>query len=856
MHRTLSPVGLPSAALLASLLALAIPAGRVSAQPPPGSNLPNPRLLTITPTGGKAGTQVELTLTGTDLDDAQALFFSHTGIKAERLSEAVTPPPDPKKPNPKRPAQGAVKFKVTIPAETPLGNHDVRIINKWGISNPRVFVVGDLAEVLEKEPNNDVPEAQRVGLNSTVNGAINNPTDVDYFVFAAKKGQRVVLSCLASSIDSRAHPALELYDDQGKQLGFNRSYHGSDALVDCTLPADGDYYVRLYEFTHTEGSPEHFYRLTITTAPWIDALFPPVVEPGKRTQVTLYGRNLPNGQLDPSAVIDGRILEKATVDIDVPNDPPALHRLAYSGKADPLAAALSGFEYRTRNAVGTSNPFLLTYARAPVVLDNGANDTPETAQQMTVPCEIAGRIEKKRDRDWYAFTAKKGEVYSIEVLSQRLGSPTDMYFVLRNAATKQNIFEGDDNPDVLAPQFFARTDDPAVYRFNVPADGIYQLQVSSRDADIAAGPQYYYRVRITPEMPDFELVAMPPSEANPDGCRLPREGNQSYTVYALRQDGWTGEIALTAEGLPPGVSCQPAILGPGVKRTMLVLSADDDAEDWTGEIKIKGTATIRGQEVVRAARPGTMTWAVQQPNQPAVSRVDRNLVLAVRDQAPYSVTAKLDKAQVMHGDKVAVSFKLSRLWPDFKGAVQLQGVDFPANLNPPQANIAADKDEATMALEIRPNVVPGKYTLDFRATAQVPFNRDPMAKQKQPVNEILPAAPVTLTILPKSVATLTVNVPKGNIKLGMQGEVIVKVSRLYDYAGEFKVQLVLPPDLKNVSADEVTIPAGQDEARVIVKVAPEAAPANLSNLTLRATAMLDGGVPAVHEAKINVNIVK
>ena len=66
------------------------------------------------------------------------------------------------------PAQPPVtKFKVTIGADVPLGIHDVRLVNKWGVSNARAFVVGDLPEVLEKEPNNDVEQAQRIELNST-----------------------------------------------------------------------------------------------------------------------------------------------------------------------------------------------------------------------------------------------------------------------------------------------------------------------------------------------------------------------------------------------------------------------------------------------------------------------------------------------------------------------------------------------------------------------------------------------------------------------------------------------------------------------------------------------------------------
>src|SRR5262249_17551276 len=322
----------------------------------------------------------------------------------------------------------------------------------------------------EKEPNNDVPQAQRLELNTTVNGAIGAPTDVDYFVFTGRKGQRVVVSCLASSIDSRLQAALELYDSAGRQLAFNRHYYHNDALVDCLLPVDGDYYVRLYEFTHSQGSAEHFYRLTITTGPWIDAVHPAVVEPGKTANLTIFGRNLPGGRPDPAAIDDGSVLEKINVLVNVPSDPAALRKLAYNGYISPAASALDGFEFRVRNGSGVSNPFLLTFARAGVVLDNEANSTPQKAQEISLPCEIAGRVQKRNDRDWYAFQAKKGESYDMEVYSDRLGSPTDIYFSIHKIDAKQTLVELDDNPDVLSPiQFYARTDDPPVYRFTAPA---------------------------------------------------------------------------------------------------------------------------------------------------------------------------------------------------------------------------------------------------------------------------------------------------------------------------------------------------------------------------------------------------
>ena len=66
-----------------------------------------------------------------------------------------------------------------------------------------------------------------------------------------------------------------------------------------------------------------------------------------------------------------------------------------------------------------------------MVLDAGDNNDPEKAQKLTLPCEVAGHIVKKGQRSFYTFTVKKGDVHSIEVYGDRLGSPVDMYFVLR-----------------------------------------------------------------------------------------------------------------------------------------------------------------------------------------------------------------------------------------------------------------------------------------------------------------------------------------------------------------------------------------------------------------------------------------
>src|SRR5262249_34952975 len=139
-------------------------------------------------------------------------------------------------------------------------------------------------------------------------------------------------------------------------------------------------------------------------------------------------------------------------------------------------------------------------------------------------------------------------------------------------------------------------------------------------------------------------------------------------------------------------------------------------------------------------------------------------------------------------------------------------------LNPPALNLAANQTEGSLTVTVAPNAPPGTYTLVLRSQSQVPFARDPAAKQKQPILIIQPSAPVTLTVLPKAVGTLALNNQSPTVKIGAQAEITVTVKRLFGYDGEFKVQVVLPPNAKDLQIPEVVIPAGKDQAKLVVTI--------------------------------------
>ena len=121
--------------------------------------LPVAKLFSIFPLGGKQGTTVDVTIAGADLEGAAKLYFSTPGITAVQK----TSPPGLGQTGP-QPVPG--QFTLTIPADAKPGICEVRAIGKYGVSNPRAFVVGTRDELVEKEPNNTAAQATELPLVS------------------------------------------------------------------------------------------------------------------------------------------------------------------------------------------------------------------------------------------------------------------------------------------------------------------------------------------------------------------------------------------------------------------------------------------------------------------------------------------------------------------------------------------------------------------------------------------------------------------------------------------------------------------------------------------------------------------
>ena len=681
------------------------------------AQLPTGRLNTVFPAGGQRGTTFKTKIvSGADLDETKTMWFSHPGIRAVPTSDSV---------------EGSSEFHVAIDPSVPTGLHEIRAGGLFGLSNPRLFMVGDLPETMETEPNDHREQAGVLTVNSTVNGTISRSGDVEWYRFDGKANQRVLILCDAARLDSTLQPRIELYSANQKRIARARGDHTRDAMIDATLPTDGAYHIRVADQTF-RGSNQSVYRLTVHTRPHIDFVMPPAVIAGKKQTITVYGRNIPGGQ-PAGTTADGQPLQSKTAELIAPSTTTGL------AMANPILsdqAGVDGFSWRMDN----SNPVLVQFAGADPIREVEPNNQPAEAQPISVPAEVAGQFQAAGDIDRYTFEANKGAVLQIEAFGQRNGSSADPYFTLESVKvddkgkeTTKRLTAQDDNGTNIGGNDFATANSDPAYRFQVPEDGRYRIAIRDRFFDSRGGPELTYRLVIRPAVPDFRLIALagksPGTENQPfdqGSIALRRGGHYEVAVLLQRRDGFADAVKVEAQNLPTGVSAKAVWIGAKQSRATLVLQAEPNAVAGHYPIRLVGVSQPTAKDQVpvsRIARPATIVR--KRTNAASIARLSQDLIVSVLPGThALTLTSAVYEVNANQSQQILVPLSVIRQ-NGFNQNVNITFQGQPANVDVETKPIAKGKSAESFRLFLKNNAPPGTYTLLARGKAAVPFVRNP-----------------------------------------------------------------------------------------------------------------------------------
>jgi hypothetical protein len=540
----------------------------------------------------------------------------------------------------------------------------------------------------------------------------------------------VLVECAAREIDSRAEPAVVLTDAAGHELERSRT----GAPIDFTPPADGICLLQVHDATY-RGGPAFFYRLTVSTRPHVDFVLPPAGQAGARGKFVLYGRNLPGGAPAEALSADGKPLQQLPVEIELPPSAVASSPVAIA------QASARGYDYRLRTDRGWSNPVTIALTDAAPVQESTANDDANQPAKLTLPCDVAGQFYPQRDRDWFTFDGKKGEAWWIEIFSHRLGVPSDPFLLVQRvtktdkgevqSADVQEVYDSDASAG--GPDVNTASRDPA-FRLEVKEDSTYRVLVRDLFSTTRDDPRLAYVLSVRKERPDFQLfvaAARATAKELPTTPLLRRGGAMPVRVVALRRDGFNGEIQLSVDGLPPGVTCAPATIAPGSAAASLVLVAADSAAAWAGPLRVVGKSDVAAMQTAREAR-GTIVVvnAGEPPTEAMRARLTAEFPVAISgsDVAPLSIEPAEQKAfEAAAGGKVAVPLKLT--WrSDGTGKFKLKPGGHPVFDNATEPEVDAKAATATVEFDLNKHKLPpGTHTLYVRAEGKVKYVRNPEA---------------------------------------------------------------------------------------------------------------------------------
>ncbi len=729
----------------------------------------------VYPHGAQRGRTVKITLRGTGLA-AGARLQTTLPANISRLA----PPKDAREPDSELP------FLVEIRPDTPVGLYPLRLLGADGISNVVLFSVGDFPESEEiesqnpKKTNGTLSDAQPLSSPVILNGYL-TAADIDVYSFTAKAGDKLVFEIEARRAGSAVDAAFEILDSTGRLVARNDDGigAGSDPRLEVSFAKAGPHYIQVHDSRYSEQAP-NFYRLRIGSFAYAEGLFPLGWRRGEAVEVTLFGGNLAQ---PVKVALDGGAKSR-----HVPIAPPGSVTL----------------------------PFMFVLGDEPERIEPDAGGPHELAEGVV----FNGRIARPGEVDRYTMAVKPGEhwVFELEAASLET-SQLDALLTVFDAAGKK-----------LAARDDVGSTDPAL-PFLAP-DGAISVTLTVEDLLGRGGPGFGYRLRARRQPADFTLELVTPFVNVP-------AGGTSQVVVAMQRRGYDGPVRLTIPGLPPGfrvgggtVPSEAAAqnfnndnAGYRTARSVLTITAPEDASGDPIELSVVGTAETPGGQIVRTAGGPGMVVAVRGTRQRAFAApwLDLGLPMAVFGRQPVSLEVPVELVRVAQGFEYQLNYRVRRAsGARTVGRVRNQVSGGVGNLRILQGPPAKNPDAGSILVNTNFATPVSSFDMIVETTAEGPDGR--------PFTVTAPA--VTIEI----VQGFQVLLEARSIEISPGGRLEVRgsIHREPTFEGGL-VQLRLEdlPDL--VKCAGVDVAAGQPDFAIHCEAAP-GAPAGVHQIRLSAAA--------------------
>lgn len=531
---------------------------------------PLPYLESIFPLGGQRGKQVEVALSGRNLEGTTRMVFN-------------------------------------IAPTAPLGRQEIRANTPKGVSNPVLFDVQDTPDFIEAEPNDTVEKPNAITLPVVVNGKVGAAKDVDRFKFKSDSDQKLVCQVVATRFGSPLDALLSLEDAKGAVLQQNDDSTGADARIEFDARKDTEYVVGIRDLTGSGG--ERFaYRLIIKKPAAAEATFtvrfsPEAVRINRggiskiRCEVTKTGfdapvrlafQDLPAGVYgDPLVLMgtpaSGMMLVTATASAPLGTFPLKI-----------IGTASIGGKSVTRTAEGllADKPVKESFI---TVLDA----VPFTVDLVTLSADV----EQNRSRTIDVYVQRR------EGFTAPIKLTAEGYSAGKDPITKSfDVTEA----TVNAAETVGKVKLKAKQDSEI---GTRTIVIRGEATDGQTFVQYSREVPVTitqipfvlsSTLPKLSVTALPPGSES-------AAGEASTIIKVERRDGFTNELQLAVTGMPAGINTTLDKIPANGTETTLKIVATEKAAVGTNTFTVLGTSAHKDRNYKFRTGPVTVVVSAPEP---------------------------------------------------------------------------------------------------------------------------------------------------------------------------------------------------------------------------------------------------
>lgn len=733
-----------------------------------------PSVFYIFPAGGQRGTAIDVRIGGHYLYEKAEWEMNGPGIKSSpeivRTKRIWFEGPLIKQPASQQKEDYPQDYlgQVQIAADAPLGGRTWQTWNAQGVTPGLRFIVGTLPEIVEQETDGE-PIPTKVSLPVTINGRVFPREDVDIWTFDAAAGQSITCSVEAATLGLLNDPQLprleaqiEVRDPQGRVVNASVNSLRADPELQFTAAEAGMYQVRIWD-SKFSGLQHYVYRLTVTSGPWISAVFPLGGRRGTELEIEVVGQGIAGNRLK----------------VRWPEVAPGIvaHSFDFSGQS--------------------LKPILVDVDDLPEVIEPASGELPKLA----IPNVANGRIEQAGDADAWKFAATKGTPLKIEVRAARLSSPLDVVLVIKDSAGKE-LAQADDLPDG-SPD--------CELMFTAPSDGEYVAEVRDRFAS-RGGPAFAYRLRIVQqEVSDFALTF------TSDALAIPIGGEQKLPVNVERRGGFNAPVKLSVLGLPSGVTAVDVEVPANQPKGEIVVKAAKDSPVQSAKLVVVGVGGVGEPPLTRK------TTISSSPGEPPAEGFRLACTLAT----PFKFKSQYEFRYIARGGTLKKHYVIERngfegplevSLADRQGR-HLQGVSGPTVIIP------AGVSEFDYTVNLPPWMELGRTSRsNLMLVGEVADAAGKQHKVSYSTNEqneqliaLVTASPLRLSLDKSAVAC----------QANSQLTVPVHLHRQVGLTGPCRLELVVPEHMRDIAARPVEIVAGSDQAELKIDLGSRPGPLNM-----------------------------